>query len=136
MSSSIPLTEKATIGASVQSIASQDHSDLDLPTQQAPFITHTHNNPSTPSLPAPTPNTEADTYDPTSTDPFSPFYSHARASESRSRVHTRSSTAQDPIDLEKGDQTGVTISTVLSNASAAPNLNNTNPKKHRAGGGI
>ncbi|KAI4259327.1 MAG: hypothetical protein L6R42_004625 [Xanthoria sp. 1 TBL-2021] len=124
MSSTIPLTDKPTIGASVQSISSRDTSDLDLPAQQAPFITHY--NPSATSLPAPTPNTEADTYDPTSTNPFSPFYCHARASESRSRVHTRSSTAQDPIDLEKGNHTGVTISTVLSNASAAPSHNNNN----------
>ncbi|KAL9037020.1 MAG: hypothetical protein Q9180_003964 [Flavoplaca navasiana] len=124
MSSSIPLTGKPTIGASVQPIASQNTSESDLPVQQAPF----HNNPSATSLPAPTPNTEveAETYDPTSTDPFSPFYSHARASESRSRLHTRSSTAQDPIDLEKGHHTGVTISNVLSNESAAPYTNYTN----------
>ncbi|KAI4226266.1 MAG: hypothetical protein L6R36_003307 [Xanthoria steineri] len=131
MSSTIPLTEKSTIGASVQSIGSRNTSDLDLPTQQAPFITNTHYNPSATSLAAPTPNTEADTYDPTSTDPFSPFYCHARASESRPRVHhTRSSTAQDPIDLEKGHHTGVTISPVLSNGSAAAihhdNENNNN----------
>ncbi|CAO1596444.1 hypothetical protein XANCAGTX0491_000289 [Xanthoria calcicola] len=130
MSSTLPLTEKSAIGASVQSIGSRNTSDLELPTQQAPFITNTHYNPSATSLAAPTPNTEADTYDPTSTDPFSPFYCHARASESRPRVHTRSSTAQDPIDLEKGHHTGVTISTVLSNGSAAPihhdNENNNN----------
>ncbi|KAL8921633.1 MAG: hypothetical protein Q9172_003922 [Xanthocarpia lactea] len=125
MSSINPTTEKPTIGASVHPIATPGTSDLDLPTQKSPLHTNnthntTHNNPSTTSLPAPTPNTEAETYDPTSTDPFSPFYSHARASESRSRVHIRSSTSQD-VDLEKGHPSGITISNVPSTVSAANN---------------
>ncbi|KAL8672958.1 MAG: hypothetical protein Q9168_002591 [Polycauliona sp. 1 TL-2023] len=122
MSSAIPLAEKHVTRASVQPIDSQQTSDLDIPTEQLPLHPNTHySNPSATSLPVPTPNTEVEpeNYDPTSIDPFSPFYSHARASESRSRLHTRSSTVQDPIDLEKGRQTGVTISTVQSNGSAA-----------------
>ncbi|KAL8909152.1 MAG: hypothetical protein Q9171_005157 [Xanthocarpia ochracea] len=115
-------TEKPTIGASVHPIATPGSSDLDLPNQKSPLHTKNtfNNNPSTTSLPAPTPNTEAETYDPTSTDPFSPFYSHARASESRSRVHIRSSTAED-VDLEKGHPSGITISNVPSTVSAANN---------------
>ncbi|KAI4202512.1 MAG: hypothetical protein LQ346_001975 [Caloplaca aetnensis] len=55
----------------------------------APLSTVTTTNPSTDSLSTPTQQPE--TYDPTSTDPFSPFYSHARASESSRRLHPRSS---------------------------------------------
>ncbi|KAL8857248.1 MAG: hypothetical protein Q9178_006174 [Gyalolechia marmorata] len=126
-----PTTEKPTIGASIHPIATPGTSDLDPLTQKSPLHTNTHNNPSTTSLPAPTPNTEAETYDPTSTDPFSPFYSHARASESRSRVHIRSSTSQD-VDLEKGHPSGITISNVPSTVSAAANLNlnNTPSQQH------
>ncbi|KAL8787834.1 MAG: hypothetical protein Q9213_002021 [Squamulea squamosa] len=124
MASTIPSTEKSTIGASVHPIASPNTSDLNLPTQQSPHHPNTYNNnTSTSSLPTPTPNNEAETYDPTSIDPFSPFYSHARASESRSRVHVRTSTTDNPPDLEKGNQTGITISAVTSTASAAPNNN-------------
>ncbi|KAL8994011.1 MAG: hypothetical protein Q9169_005910 [Polycauliona sp. 2 TL-2023] len=129
MSSNVPSTEKHTIGASFQPIDSRHASDLNLPAQQAPLQPDAHhNNPSATSLPTPTPNTEVEheNYDPTSIDPFSPFYSHARASESRSRLHTRSSTVQDPIDLEKGRHTGVTISTVLSHGSAVPRDDNYN----------
>ncbi|KAL8773160.1 MAG: hypothetical protein Q9209_001836 [Squamulea sp. 1 TL-2023] len=132
MASTIPSNEKPTIGASVHPIASPDTSNLSLPTQQSPHHHNTYNNnPSTISLPTPSPNTEAETYDPTSTNPFSPFYSHARASESRSRVHIRTSTADDPLDLEKGNQTGITISAVPSTASAAP-PNNNNNSQHRS----
>ncbi|KAI4255846.1 MAG: hypothetical protein LQ352_002364 [Teloschistes flavicans] len=62
------------------------------PTSPKPAYNPHDNNPSTTSL-AHQPTTpgglaeEEETYDPTSTDPFSPFYCHRRASESRSRLH-------------------------------------------------
>ncbi|KAL8938944.1 MAG: hypothetical protein Q9216_003630, partial [Gyalolechia sp. 2 TL-2023] len=56
----------------------------------------------------PTPN-PSEYYDPTSTDPFSPFYSHARASESSRRLHPIPSSY---ANNEKGDlEKGITIHT-------------------------
>ncbi|KAL8730031.1 MAG: hypothetical protein Q9166_004355 [cf. Caloplaca sp. 2 TL-2023] len=125
MSSTVVLTKptgKSAIGASVQPVSSPNTSNHNLPTPQ-PFLqsqtNDQNNNPSTTSLPAAIPNPEPETYDPTSINPFSPFYSHARASESRSRVHIRSSTTSDH-DLEKGYQTGITITTVPSKDPQQP----------------
>ncbi|KAL9597791.1 MAG: hypothetical protein Q9219_004918 [cf. Caloplaca sp. 3 TL-2023] len=63
-----------------------------LPTFVTNPSTKTVSPPPTASLPK-----SEDYYDPTSTDPFSPFYSHARASESRTRLQQPNMT-----DLEKG----------------------------------
>ncbi|KAI4250229.1 MAG: hypothetical protein L6R40_000402 [Gallowayella cf. fulva] len=122
MASSVPSADKPTMGASIQPITSPNTSNPNLPTQQAP-----PNHPSTTPLLNTTSNTvtETETYDPTSTDPFSPFYCHTRASESKSRLHTRSSTAYDDHDLEKGlpPHTGITIHSVPSTQSVANNPN-------------
>ncbi|KAL8714668.1 MAG: hypothetical protein Q9220_001617 [cf. Caloplaca sp. 1 TL-2023] len=79
-------------------ITSPEPSYFNLPTANQ----RRHQNPSTTSLTGPTPlpeGTDTQTYDPTSTDPFSPFYCHTRASESRSRVFHSS---HNDHDLEKG----------------------------------
>ncbi|KAI4166806.1 MAG: hypothetical protein LQ343_007746 [Gyalolechia ehrenbergii] len=87
-----------------------------------PTANHATSNPSmdAPSL-LPTPN-PSDDYDPTPTDPFSPFYSHARASESSRRLHPIPSNANEK-DLEKG----ITIHTnpVRSTQSLPSHPNNT-----------
>lgn len=76
----------------------------EAPSTLAPLSTVTTSNPSTDSLTRPnTATQQPSTYDPTSTDPFSPFYSHARASESSRRLQQQSShpNAHDQYDLEK-----------------------------------
>ncbi|KAI4208111.1 MAG: hypothetical protein LQ348_000359 [Seirophora lacunosa] len=72
-------------------------------------------NPSTDSLATPphTAHQQAETYDPTSTDPFSPFYSHAHASESSRRLQQHSSALSqqdDHHDPEKGGFTAAAVS--------------------------
>ncbi|KAL8749542.1 MAG: hypothetical protein Q9184_006769 [Pyrenodesmia sp. 2 TL-2023] len=102
-----------------------------MTSKEAPS-TVTISNPSTDSLTRPdTATQQPSTYDPTSTDPFSPFYSHARASESSRRLHQHSSSvsqpnldpnARDQYDLEKGLPVTVT-------ETHKPTLSTKNPNK-------
>ncbi|KAL8808293.1 MAG: hypothetical protein Q9182_000113, partial [Xanthomendoza sp. 2 TL-2023] len=96
MSPTILSTEKpAFTDPSIHPVTGPNPPNPNLPTQQSP--------------PPTTTPTDTEPYDPTSTNPFSPFYSHARASESKSRLHTRSSTAD--YDLEKGFPANTTTNT-------------------------
>ncbi|KAI4130788.1 MAG: hypothetical protein LQ338_001560 [Usnochroma carphineum] len=56
--------------------------------------------------------TNDDHYDPTSTNPFSPFYDHARASESSRRLHHN--------DLEKGTKVTITAHANKSSQTLGP----------------
>lgn len=79
----------------------------------------------------PTPNPSED-YDPTSTDPFSPFYSHARASESSRRLRPIPSHANEK-DLEKG----ITIHTnPVQSTQSLPASNHPNSHISNGKGGL
>ncbi|KAL8924606.1 MAG: hypothetical protein Q9208_003921 [Pyrenodesmia sp. 3 TL-2023] len=107
----------------------------EAPSTLVPLSTVTTSNPSTDSLNRPnTATQQPSTYDPTSTDPFSPFYSHARASESSRRLHKQSSSVSHPnnpnghdqYDLEKALPVTVTethkSSTLSTNDANKPSL--------------
>ncbi|KAI4289545.1 MAG: hypothetical protein L6R35_001194, partial [Caloplaca aegaea] len=86
-------------------------------------------NPSTDSLltPPSTAHQQPETYDPTSTDPFSPFYSHARASESSRRLHQHTSSLSRPDDHSDPEKGGVVVNEANSRPNHKPSDDPTQP---------